>query len=272
MNVAANASANAPASPSAGEGTVRFEVEGTVARLTVDRPAARNAMTWRMYEELGAACKAIAADPAIRVAVLRGAGGKAFVAGTDIDQFRAFSSGRDGVAYEEKVEYFVGLLEAVPVPTIAVVEGWAVGGGMALANACDFRVATPGARFGVPIARTLGNCLSASNIQRLTATLGVSLVKRMLLLAEMPVAEEMPPGYATVVAPEAIDAHVSDLCARLAGHAPITIQVTKEMLRRLSQDLQAPDADLIRRTYGSADFREGVEAFLAKRPPQWRGE
>jgi enoyl-CoA hydratase/carnithine racemase len=270
--VATNIAANTPAQPAAGEGTVRLEIDGAVARLTFDRPAARNAMTWRMYEELGSACKAIAANREIRVAVLRGAGGKAFVAGTDIDQFRAFSSGRDGVAYEEKVEHFVGTLEAVPVPTIAVVEGWAVGGGMALANACDFRVATPGTRFGVPIARTLGNCLSASNVQRLTATLGVSLVKRMLLLAEMPTAEEMPAGYVSVVAPDALDAHVEDLCTRLKGHAPITIEVTKEMLRRLSLDLQAPDADLIRRTYGSADFREGVEAFLAKRTPQWRGE
>jgi len=254
------------------EGTVRFEIDGAIARLTFDRPAARNAMTWRMYEELAAACEAIVANPAVRVAVLRGAGGKAFVAGTDIEQFRAFSSGDDGVAYEEKVERYVGLLETLPVPTIAVVEGWAVGGGMALSNACDFRLATPGSRFGVPIARTLGNCLSASNVRRLVDTLGVSLVKRMLLLAEMPTAENLPTGYLTVVAPEALDAHLADLTSRLAANAPITLQVTKEILRRLAVNPEPADADLIRRTYGSADFHEGVDAFVSKRAPRWQGK
>ncbi|MCB4768122.1 enoyl-CoA hydratase/isomerase family protein [Ancylobacter sp. Lp-2] len=274
MNAVAKPEAGQPVDPTAedAQGALRLAIEGAVARLTFDRPAARNAMTWRMYEQLAEACRTIAATPAVRVAVLRGAGGKAFIAGTDIEQFRSFTSGADGIAYEEKVEHYVGALEALAVPTIAVVEGWAVGGGMALANACDFRVATPGSRFGVPIARTLGNCLSASNVQRLVATLGVSLVKRMLLLAETPKAEELPAGYVTVVPPEQLDAHVEELCARLAAHAPITLRVTKEMLRRLAHDPDAADADLVRETYGSADFREGVEAFLGKRPPNWRGE
>lgn len=253
-------------------GAVRLTRHGAVARLVFDRPAARNAMTWRMYEQLAQACDTIAADPAIRVAVLRGAGGKAFVAGTDIEQFRAFASGEDGVAYEQQVERFVKALETLPIPTLAVVEGWAIGGGMALANACDFRLATPGARFGVPIARTLGNCLSASNLRRLVATLGESLVKRMLLLAETPTAEEMPPGYVAIVPAQEMDAKVDELCARLAGHAPLTLRATKEMLRRLAHDPHPDDTDLIREVYGSADFREGVDAFLAKRLPVWRGK
>jgi enoyl-CoA hydratase len=252
------------------EGAVRLSVEGGVARITFDRPAARNAMTWTMYDQLGAACARIAADPAIRVAVLRGAGGKAFVAGTDIAQFQAFASPEDGVAYEARVEAYVGALEALPVPAIAVVEGWAVGGGMALANLCDFRVATPGARFGVPIARTLGNCLSATNLRRLTATLGEDMVKRMLLLAETPAAEDMPAGYVTVT-PD-VDAHVAALCDALLAHAPITLRSTKETLRRIRHDPRAQTDDLVRATYGSADFREGVSAFLAKRRPAWRGE
>ncbi|WP_428030827.1 enoyl-CoA hydratase/isomerase family protein [Ancylobacter sp.] len=269
MNAAPHAESAAPAPD---QGTVHFTRDGAVARLVFDRPSARNAMTWRMYEEMAQACAQIADDPSIRVAVLRGAGGKAFVAGTDIEQFRAFASGEDGIAYEAKVDHYVSLLEQVPVPTVAVVEGWAAGGGMAIANACDFRLATSGARFGVPIARTLGNCLSAANVQRLVTTLGVSMVRRMLLAAEMPTAEEMPTGYVTVHTPEAIDAALEGLCARLAGNAPLTLRVTKQMLARLATDPHAPDTDLVREIYGSADFREGVESFLAKRPAAWRGE
>lgn len=259
------------ASPAPAEGRVHFTREGAVAHLVFDRPTARNAMSWRMYEEMAQALAAIAADPAIRVAVLRGAGGKAFVAGTDIEQFRGFS-GEDGLAYEAKVDHYVSLLEQVPVSTIAVVEGWAVGGGMAIANACDFRLATPGARFGVPIARTLGNCLSMANLRRLAATLGLGMVRRMLLAAETPTAEEMPPGYVAIHAPEALDAAVDALCTRLAAHAPLTLRVTKQMLDRLAHQPGADDTDLVHEIYGSADFREGVESFLAKRPAQWRGE
>lgn len=252
-------------------GRIHLELDGPVARITFDRPAARNAMTWRMYEELAVACAALARNSDIRVAVLRGAGGKAFVAGTDIEQFRAFTSGEDGITYEQRIDSYIAALQALPIPTIAVVEGWAVGGGMAIANACDIRIATPGARFGVPIARTLGNCLSAANLRRLTATLGAAMVTRMMLLAEMPMAEEMPPGYVSVVDAAGLDAHIAGLCETITAHAPITMRVSKEALRRLQTDPAAADEDLIRAAYGSEDFGEGVAAFTAKRPPHWRG-
>ncbi|WP_029002609.1 enoyl-CoA hydratase [Azorhizobium doebereinerae] len=252
-------------------GTTRLAIADGVATILFDRPAARNAMTWRMYEELYAAAREIARRAGeIRVVVLRGAGGKAFVAGTDIEQFRAFTAD-DAVAYEANVETYVAALEAIPVPTLAVVEGWAVGGGFAIANACDLRLATPGTRFGVPIARTLGNGLSAANLRRLSATLGVGMVKRMLLLAEMPAAEAMPAGYVEVVAADALEAHLAGLCARLKGHAPLTLRATNEALRRLATDPAPADEDLIRLVYGSADFKEGIAAFSEKRPPAWTG-
>ena len=166
------------------DGEVRYGRDGEIATVIFDRPAARNAMTWRMYEQLGEACAQIRREDGLRVAVFRGAGGKAFIAGTDIAQFRAFRGGDDGIAYEEKMEAILVSVETLPVPTLAVIEGFAIGGGLAIAAACDIRIATPGSRFGVPIARTLGNCLSIANYARLVAALGASRAKRMLLLAD----------------------------------------------------------------------------------------
>lgn len=255
------------------QGTVRYECEGAIARVTFDRPEARNAMTWAMYEALGAACERIRSDPAVRVAVFRGAGGKAFVAGTDIAQFGSFGSGDDGVAYERRIDACLSLLESLPVPTLAVVEGWAIGGGLAIAACCDLRITTPGARFGVPIARTLGNCLSIESVARLVAVLGVPTVKRMLLLADNLAAETLlPAGFVTeIVPPDALDARLSALAGQLAGHAPITMRVTKEAVRRLVAAGIPAAEDLVHETYGSADFREGVAAFVARRPPRWQG-
>src|SRR6476661_9314681 len=141
-------------------GRVHLSVNDGVASILIDRPAARNAMTWSMYEELGAICQRISDDPGVRVATLRGAGGEAFVAGTDIEQFLSFGGGEDGIDYEKKIDAMIEAIERLPMPTLAIVEGWAIGGGLAISAACDFRVATPNASCGVPIARTLGNCLS----------------------------------------------------------------------------------------------------------------
>jgi enoyl-CoA hydratase len=255
------------------EGEVRLSRQGEIATVIFDRPAARNAMTWRMYEQLGEACARMRSEDGLRAAVFRGAGGKAFIAGTDIAQFETFRSGDDGISYEEKMEGILGDIEALPVPTLAVIEGFAIGGGLAIAAACDLRIATPGSRFGVPIARTLGNCLSIANYARLVSALGVSRAKRVLLLAENLSAEEaLAAGFLTeIVATEALDRRVGELCARLAQHAPITMRVSKEAIRRLLHAGLPDGDDLVRACYGSDDFRRGVEAFVNKREPQWLG-
>ncbi len=255
------------------QGAVRYRREGVAAHIFFDRPAARNAMTWTMYEQLAAACAQIAADREVRVAVFRGAGGKAFVAGTDIGQFREFKTAEDGVEYERKVAEFLAHVEALRVPTLAVVEGWAIGGGLAIAAVCDLRIATPGSRFGVPIARTLGNCLSVESTALLVAAFGVGRTRRMLLLAEMLSAEEAAAAgfLAEIVPPENLDARVGELCARLAGNAPVTMRVTKEAIRRLLHAGMPEGADLVRQCYGSSDFHIGVEAFMAKQEPKWTG-
>lgn len=255
------------------EGTVRLSIDDGIASIVFDRPQARNAMTWAMYEALAAICERLAQEPGVRVACLRGAGGEAFVAGTDIEQFKAFKDGQAGVAYEQRIDEGIARLESLPMPTVAVIEGWAVGGGLAIATACDIRIATPSARLGVPIARTLGNCLSMANLARLVAAFGRPRVQRMLIGAEILTAQEaLACGYlAEVVEGDAIDEAAGALCRRLASLAPVTLAVTKEALRRLL--LQSlPDAqDLILRCYGSADFQEGVNAFSERRSPVWQG-
>ena len=255
------------------DGEVRTSRAGGVVTVTFDRPAARNAMTWQMYERLGEICAELKADKTVRAVVFRGAGGKAFIAGTDIAQFLTFTSGEDGIVYEEKMEGYLAALEALPMPTIAVIEGFAIGGGLAIAACCDLRIATPGLRFGVPIARTLGNCLSVTNYARLVAALGASRAKKMLLLAENLTAEEALAGgfILDIVPPEEVEKNVTELCGRLLGHAPITMRVTKESIRRLMHAGMPDGEDLVRQTYGSADFRAGVKAFVEKKPPQWSG-
>ncbi len=251
---------------------LRYQAEDGIARVTFDRPAARNAMTWEMYDALYAACEDVDARPDIRVLVLRGAGGRAFVAGTEIAQFSAFRSGTDGIAYERRIERIIGRLEAVRVPTVAVVEGYAVGGGLSLAAACDLRIATPSAQFGVPVARTLGNCLSMGTHARLVALLGEARTVEMVLTASfLSASEALEARFVTaVVEPDELEAAVARLCETLSGHAPLTMWATKQAVRRLRA--RAGDGeDLIATVYGSQDFRDGVAAFLAKRRPEWHG-
>jgi enoyl-CoA hydratase len=254
------------------DGAVHLAIDGAIARVTFDRPRARNAMTWAMYEQLGATCDALRGNDAVRCVVFRGAGGEAFVAGTDIEQFREFNSGEDGVAYEQRIDEGVAKIEALPMPTLAVVEGWCVGGGLAIATACDIRVATASAKFGVPIARTLGNCLSITNVARLVAAWGKSRAQRMLVAAEvLDAAEARACGFLAQLVDGDLDSAANERAHKLASLAPVTQAVSKEALRRLLVH-ELPEAeDLIRRAYASDDFREGVAAFTAKRPPHWRG-
>ncbi|MDB5825010.1 MAG: enoyl-CoA hydratase [Herminiimonas sp.] len=254
-------------------GRVHLTVREHIASILIDRPEARNAMTWAMYKELADVCAQISGDPNIRVATIRGAGGEAFVAGTDIEQFQSFTSGEDGISYEKAIDAMIETIECLPMPTVAIVEGWAIGGGLAISAACDFRIATPNASFGVPIARTLGNCLSMSNNARVLAAFGVGRAKRMLLLAETIDAREAKEcGFVIEIADASeIDATAEVLCAKLAKNAPVTMQAEKEAIRRIVAEGLPNGDDLVRMCYGSRDFKIGVSAFMEKKRPEWAG-
>lgn len=245
-------------------------VDDGVLRVTFNRPKQRNAMTWEMYQGLFDACERADADDSIRVMVLRGAGGDAFVAGTDIGQFRGFT-GSDGVEYEQRISRILGRLQDVDIPVIAVVDGFCIGGGLGIAASADIRVCNRTAKFGVPIARTLGNCLSIKTIGALTDLIGRSLTTDLLLTARlMDAGEALRSGFVTTVTDD-IDAEADRLTQRLLANAPLTMWATKESLRRVSAGAAASDDDIVSRIYGSDDFAGAVEAFLAKEKPVWRG-
>ncbi|MGQ0765247.1 MAG: enoyl-CoA hydratase [Gemmatimonadota bacterium] len=251
-------------------GSVTVALRDNVAIITMEREEARNALTWRMYEQLSSVLDEVARNRSVGLIVLRGSGSH-FSGGTDIAQFVSFTTGVDGVAYERRLEEVIAAVEGVSVPTLAVVRGSAVGAGLVLAAACDIRICTPDAVFGAPIARTLGNCLSVANTRRLVRHLGPARTSRLLLMADLLRGEEaLTSGFvAAVVAPAELDSRIADLATRLSGMSPSSLTAIKEALRRVP-DPAASDDDLIESVYGSREFREGVRAFLDKRPPRWR--
>jgi enoyl-CoA hydratase/carnithine racemase len=232
-------------------------------------------MTWEMYQALVDACDRADDDPAVRVLVLKGAGGKAFVAGTDIVQFQSIRGPDDGIAYEKRIDQVLDRLERVTKATIARSRAWrrAAAARSLSAAICAWRRESS---FGIPVARTLGNCLSGATCSRLVDLLGPGLVKDMLLTGRfVPAAEALGLGIVSRVEPaEEIDTFVQEYALRIAANAPLTVRATKEMLRRIMAARRLPpgeDQDLIATCYTSQDFREGISAFLAKRPPKWTG-
>ena len=254
-----------------------FEHHDAIATITFNRPQARNAMTWSMYEALLEHCQAVEATPSIRVLILRGVGGKAFVSGTDIGQFRTFRKESDGIAYEKRLDNVIDRLETLTTPTIAAVDGVATGGGCVMVAACDIRISTTSSRFGVPIARTLGNCVSASNIARFLDIIGPTRLKDMLYTGRLFSADEAASvGLITrAVKSDAFESVVTEYAEAIASNAPLTIQATKEMIHRVQRHRRiAPELghDWIGRCYSSEDFREGISSFLEKRRPEWKGQ
>jgi enoyl-CoA hydratase len=253
-----------------------FEIDDGIGQVTFNRPQARNAFTFEMYERLAEICEQANRDLAIKVLVLRGAGDKAFASGTDINQFRAFKTPQDAIDYENRIDRVITTLEQCRVPTIAAINGACTGGGAGIAAACDLRIGTRSTRMGFPIARTLGNCLSMSNVSRLTALIGPARVKDLIFTARLVEAEEAAAvGLLTEIVEDmaALDKRAGEVARLVAGNAPLTLSATKQAVARLQKRLTREEGeDLILMCYMSQDFREGLDAFLNKRAPQWRGQ
>jgi enoyl-CoA hydratase len=251
-----------------------YDVHDGIGRITFNRPQARNSLTFEMYERLEAICEAAGRDRTLKVLVLTGAGDKAFASGTDINQFRAFDGPQDAIDYEARIDRVLTALEQCQVPTIAAINGVCAGGGAGIAACCDLRVGTRTAKFGFPIARTLGNCLSASNIGRLSALVGATRLKEIIFTARLIQADEAASIgllHELVDDGAALERRADELARLVASHAPLTLRATKQSLLR-AQPKPAEDEDLILMCYQSQDFREGMDAFLNKRQPHWTGE
>src|SRR5437870_813320 len=251
-----------------------LEQADRVAVVTVNRPQARNAMTFEMYDALHALCDRLDADAAVRVVILRGAGDKAFVSGTDIRQFQAFKTKEDALGYEARISRVLTRIAGLTKPSIAMIQGDAVGGGLFMSLACDLRLAAEHARFGAPIARTLGNFAAPVSLALMIATVGPVRAREMILTARLIAASEAKTlGLVDEVHPLAtLEGRARELAARIAEHAPLTMAAVKEATRRYIAGIAPKDLeDLILSCYLSQDFQEGVSAFLEKRKANWKG-
>ena len=256
---------------------ILFEVEGQMATITFNRPEAMNAMTWNMYDRLVSYCDELDQRDDIRVAILKGAGERAFVSGTDISQFQAFSQPQDAIDYERRTGEVTDRLERVRKPTIAMIHGVCVGGGAGIALACDFRYADPNLRFGIPIARTLGNCLSLKGYSRLVDYVGPAKAKELIMLAKLLTADE---ALSLGVMTEIVPGRPAGSPGRRGRRAPDAARpadagrhqgIDSPHPGRARRRTSAEGEDLILSCYMSDDFRGAVQAFVEKRKYTWTG-
>jgi enoyl-CoA hydratase/carnithine racemase len=247
-----------------------------ITQVIFNRPEVRNALTFEMYDQVYDLCTKANTNSEFRAIIFAGSGSSAFAAGTDISLLQHLGSGKDGIEYEERIEHVVGAVERCRVPTIAAIAGACTGGGAALATACDLRIGAKNLKFGYPMAKTLGNCLSLANCARLSFLIGPGRFKDLLFTARLLGAEEAHAAgliCEIVNEPKEVLARAHNLAALITQHAPLTIWAAKEALLRIYEKLESVDfSDVIEQCYSSEDFRLGVNSFIKKQTPKWSGE
>ena len=256
------------------QGTILSTIDGAVATLTFHNPDRHNAMSLAMWREAATTLQKLAGEEAVRVVILTGAGGKSFVSGADISKFETERSSGSGVdAYSEATEQLAQTLLNYPKPTIAMIRGYCIGGGVNIAVCCDVRVCNPQSRFGVPAAK-LGLGYGYDHIQRLQDLIGPQYVLEVLLTArQFDAAEAQQMGLVNRIVPDAdIEAYVRGLAETIAGNAPLTIRAAKRIVRELlgGRDPKACEA-LVKQCFESEDYHEGRRAFMDKRKPVFKG-
>ncbi len=249
-----------------------LECDDEIVTVILNRPDARNALTFDMYSGLAEIC---AAPPEGAKAIIgRGAGDKAFAAGTDIRQFRQFKTPEDAINYEQQIDRVLDTIATCPVPTISAISGACTGGGAMIAAVCDLRVCDSSLKFGFPIARTLGNTLSARSLARLSILFGAARVREIIFTSRLIGANEAKQvGIVSEVldSPSDLFSRAADLARQLTTQAPLTLRATKVLQHRLLKQ-SVEDHDMLLLCYQSKDFKHGLEAFLDKRKPEWMGE
>jgi enoyl-CoA hydratase/carnithine racemase len=251
--------------------------DGALGFLTFNNPERHNAMSLDMWQNGASALESLAEDPAVRVIILTGAGGKSFVSGADISKFDSERASPEGVAiYNAALEHFLEVLLACPQPTIAMIRGYCIGGGLGIAVCCDLRVASDHSRFGIPAAK-LGLGYGLENLRHLKNVIGPQFSAEMLFTArQYDAASAVVMGLVNhVLLDSAIEVYVRDMAETIAANAPLTIRAAKGILQELQRDDSGPDIAkcerLLRACFESEDYREGRRAFLEKRKPAFSG-
>ena len=259
-----------------GTPNMRAEIDGAIGWMIFDKPEKRNAVSLDMWEAMPGILAKFEADPAVRVVVLKGMGGKSFVSGADISQFEKARSTEDGnLHYDRLSDAAIDALGLCPKPAIAMIQGWCISGGLAIAAGCDLRVASPDSRFGIPAAR-LGVGYGAAGVKKLMALVGPAFTKEIFFTARHFSAQEAAAmGVVNRIAPEGgLEEYVRNLCALIAENAPLTMAALKRTVGELSRGHEANLAccdEMARACFASEDYVEGRTAFMEKRRPVFRG-
>jgi len=253
------------------------EIDGAIGWITFNKPQRRNAISTDMWEALPRILDDFEANPDVRVIVLKGAGDKAFISGADISQFeQARNTPEQVAAYERFVEGSGERLQTVAKPTIAMIRGYCIGGGVAVALNCDLRICSDDSKFGVPAAR-LGLGYRASGINKLVATVGPAYAKEIFFTARHFTADEAERmGLVNRVVPVAeLEDYVRSYCATIADNAPLTMLAVKRTVHEIGKLPEHVDRELcdrlVKACFASEDYREGRTAFMEKRRPQFKG-